>query len=195
MNTLELLDAKFDLDVNAITKQEIEKLKQFQDFFSRHCQVRNNTFQIKKCPSEDVDNYWYCVMQPPRMGEESYAELSLLPDLMKDSISGRFESFKDLYGTETNENCSPSLATMMERQNPVDQKNKSVLVAAKVCVVIDCNECSNPHYIYSTTQLTAPEKKTVDRVKAADTYIYTCGSPLLLEGSSHSNIIVKEGLK
>lgn len=84
--------------------------------------------QIKKCLQ---DNCSYCVLNPVRMPEEIFRELSFLPDPVS-SPSGGFKAFTEVFGTDTNDSDRPGL-----KENPTasdrDKKFKALLVGSKFC--------------------------------------------------------------
>lgn len=84
--------------------------------------------QIKKCLQ---DNCSYCVLNPVRMQEEIFRELSFLPDPVS-SPTGGFKAFTEVFGTDTNDSDRPGL-----KENPTasdrDKKFKALLVGSKFC--------------------------------------------------------------
>ena len=66
-------------------------------------------------------------------------------------------------------------------------------VAAKVRYTIKCRDCEKPRVVYAGAQLDA--EKLAEVKKAADSLLYTCGSPLFPSGHPlHDKVIMREAL-
>ena len=78
------------------------------------------------------ENCHICVLNPVRMPEDIFRELSFLPDPVSSPTEG-FKAFTELYGTDTNDSDRPGL-----KDNPQpsdrDRKFKTLLVGSKFCI-------------------------------------------------------------
>lgn len=87
-----------------------------------------------KCDAEKAPFCPYCVLNPPRLDDQTFAKLRFLPDPIVNE-SGEYKEYRDLYGTNTDERDMPS-----RKQKAVstdrDKKFKSLLTAGKTNVLI-----------------------------------------------------------
>lgn len=70
------------------------------------------------------------MLNPPRLPEDVFRDLQFVPDPTKDE-NGQYKSFKDLYGTETNDMETPSLKGKPGDSSERVKKFKAVLVGSK----------------------------------------------------------------
>ncbi|KAK3106924.1 hypothetical protein FSP39_003134, partial [Pinctada imbricata] len=141
---------------------------------------------VKKC---GLDSCFYCVMNPPRLSEETFRTLHWLPDPVAEDDGSAYKTFDDLYGTETTDKDRPSLK---EHCSPTerDKKLKGIHTAASARAVIICSECGKRRVVYSKKRLAREELRALDVIQ--EQLVYTCGSQLF-PGQYAETIVVKEG--
>ena len=66
-------------------------------------------------------------MNPPRMPQDEFAELSFCPDPVPNETGG-YKPFTEVYGTDTTDNARPSL-TKKAAPTENDKKNAKYFVA------------------------------------------------------------------
>lgn len=81
-------------------------------------------FQIKKCQS---DTCGYCVINPPRLPAEQFAELFFVPDPVTGDNT-TYKDFSDVYGTFTTDNARPSLKDATQ-ESQRDKQFKKLLTS------------------------------------------------------------------
>ena len=149
---------------------------------------------MKKCPPDEVDNCWYCTINPPRLLADIYGDLHFVPDpVLQKSDSSKFKDFSEVYGQPTDDSCRPSLSSKAATKSTKDAQLKHLLAGPRVRSFIRCSECEKPHCIYSAAKLGQKDWQVVKAVKEEG--VYTCGSPLFPDSSCYSTtIVVREGL-
>ncbi|KAK3105417.1 hypothetical protein FSP39_024872 [Pinctada imbricata] len=109
-----------------VDRKNIKKFPRLEKIMEEHCRARHYSFQVKKC---GLDSCFYCVMNPPRLSEETFRTLHWLPDPVAEDDGSAYKTFDDLYGTETTDKDRPSLK---EHCSPTerDEKLKGIHTAA-----------------------------------------------------------------
>ncbi|XP_046341796.2 uncharacterized protein LOC124122725 [Haliotis rufescens] len=182
------------LDMNKLTKKDLEKSDKLNDFMDRHCRCRQYIFQIKKCDPHRVDDCWYCVINLPRLPDDEFEQLNFIPDPVVSPESGdKFEEFHSVYGTDTTDSARPSLSSVT-MSSIREKQNRKILTANKVRESVTCVECRKPRCVYSDTRLSCKDKTALIRMREGRSY--TCGSPLFPPASPYfETLVVKESLR
>lgn len=180
-----------DLDATKLTADVLCKLPKLCEFMDKHCQKRQYSFQIKKCPAPvELKDCWYCFHNPSRMPADE--KLYFLPDpTLPSPGSDKYLPFSDVYGKETSDSERPSSLIITDCSKK-DTANRKLLCANKVRDVILCVECEKPRCVYSNTKLQRAELSALKILKEKETY--TCGAALFPQTELDSTIIVRLSL-
>ena len=107
-----------------------------------------------------------------RLSQEEFAKIKPFPDpVLKDD--GHYKHFDEVHGTDTSEECRPSLNTPKSKSLPF---YASVQHVKNSGMMLLCDECGMWRLIYATRKLLASEKKLLDH--ALNGLSFSCGSPL-----------------
>ncbi|CAJ0825552.1 4992_t:CDS:2 [Entrophospora sp. SA101] len=105
------------ITINDTTSVELKGFQKLKNFMSTHCQIRQYSFQVKKCNRNECR-----VCLPIELPIEVYNNFHFLPD-PEPSISDpdHYREFSSIYGTQTSEKFRPSKleqpeATLIEQQ-------------------------------------------------------------------------------
>ncbi|GET60495.1 hypothetical protein GLOIN_2v1773127 [Rhizophagus irregularis DAOM 181602=DAOM 197198] len=159
---LSLHDLKFKIASPAI-ETEIDSL--FEEFIDTHCQIRQYSFQIKKCNNSECT-----ICLPVELPIEVFDELHFLPD-PEPSIadSNHYKDFSSIYGTQTSENFRPSKAGQLE----ADNLPQGIFNNNRVREFVECDFCGKIRCIYSMSALKKEQMSTL-QLKINDND-FTCG--------------------
>ena len=84
-------------------------------------------FQITKCDLADVDTCPFCSTNVPRLPEEQYAALKVLPDPLLDRVTGNYKDYHRVLGIDTTD---ADMSYKLEKPGPTDRDKqlKSLLI-------------------------------------------------------------------
>ncbi|GBC10931.2 hypothetical protein GLOIN_2v1780244 [Rhizophagus irregularis DAOM 181602=DAOM 197198] len=150
ISRLSLHDLKFKITSPAI-ETEIDSL--FEEFIDTHCQIRQYSFQIKKCNNSECT-----ICLPVELPIEVFDELHFLPD-PEPSIadSNHYKDFSSIYGTQTSENFRPSKAEQLE----ADNLPQGIFNNNRVREFVECDFCGKIRCIYSMSALKKEQISTL----------------------------------
>ncbi|POG68188.1 hypothetical protein GLOIN_2v1878539 [Rhizophagus irregularis DAOM 181602=DAOM 197198] len=136
-----ILTAESQLTINDTTLVELRKFHKLKEFIDTHCQIRQYSFQIKKCNNSECT-----ICLPVELPIEVFDELHFLPDT-EPSIadSNHYKDFTSIYETQTSENFRPSKAGQLE----ADNLPQGIFNNNRVREFVECDFCGKIRCIYS----------------------------------------------
>ncbi|CAB4439304.1 unnamed protein product [Rhizophagus irregularis] len=160
-----ILTAESQLTINDTTLVELRKFHKLKEFIDTHCQIRQYSFQIKKCNNSECT-----ICLPVELPIEVFDELHFLPD-PEPSIadSNHYKDFSSIYGTQTSENFRPSKAGQLE----ADNLPQGIFNNNRVHEFVECDFCGKIRCIYSMSALKKEQIFTL-QLKINDND-FTCG--------------------
>ncbi|CAB4406307.1 unnamed protein product [Rhizophagus irregularis] len=160
-----ILTAESQLTINDTTLVELRKFHKLKEFIDTHCQIRQYSFQIKKCNNSECT-----ICLPVELPIEVFDELHFLPD-PEPSIadSNHYKDFSSIYGTQTSENFRPSKAGQLE----ADNLPQGIFNNNRVREFVECDFCGKIRCIYSMSALKKEQISTL-QLKINDND-FTCG--------------------
>ena len=153
------------ITINDTTSVELKRFQKLKNFMGTHCQIRQYSFQVKKCNRNECR-----VCLPIELPIEVYNNLHFLPD-PEPSISDpdHYKEFSSIYGTQTSEKFRPSKLEQPEASN----LPQGIFNNNRIREFVECDFCGKPRCIYSMKALTEQQISAL-RLKI-DENNYTCG--------------------
>ena len=183
----EVLQIDITLWVDKLVQKELKKAEGWKSFVANHCKCSHYYFQVMKCASSSCLR---CQSNPPQTPD--FDQVHFLPDPEPTSDKLHYKPFDQVYGMETTDNHRPSL--QLDSVEKETDKERALLVAARVRDILPCCECSKLRCVYAATKLSYGEHTQLQRVK--DEGVYSCGVSLFpdMHPLRHT-VVVREALK
>ena len=164
----EFSDVDPSLEYDGVYRQSaLKELPALTTFLDHCCHSRRYSFSSKKCGELS------CTICRPVRNMNVFKDIHHLPDPVVGE-DGHYSPFKDVIGTETEENC-PSTQVRRGKQKTLPF-SASVQHVKNVNIMVQCEECLMWRLLYSKHKLSTRERSTLQGV--LDDVTYSCGSQL-----------------
>ena len=126
---------------------DLKNRPKLSQYLQHCCRERIYFFSAKKCGNKDC-----LTCGPPRLADDDFMRLKLLPDPMPSDDSKHCKAFDEVIGNETDESHMPSLKTTKNRKhnitfNPLQQHTLNTRL------VIECSKCDKPRIVFAKKNL------------------------------------------